>query len=73
MHGSDLIYGVMPVVILLALFVIITLPFAAASGSGDLQIFSREQWGDHAPYRQRVAVLTMLLTPHQSGPGLAAS
>jgi hypothetical protein len=44
MHGSDLIYGVMPVVILLALFVIITLPFAAASGSGDLQIFSREQW-----------------------------
>jgi hypothetical protein len=43
MHGSDLIYGVMPVVILLALFVFITLPFAVARGSGDVQIFSREQ------------------------------
>jgi hypothetical protein len=43
MHGSDLIYVVMPVVILLALFVFITLPFAAARGFGDLQIFSREQ------------------------------
>jgi hypothetical protein len=43
MHCSDLTYGVMPVVILLALFVFITLPFAAARGSGDLQIFSREQ------------------------------
>jgi hypothetical protein len=43
MHGSDLIYVVTPVVILLALFVFITLPFAAARGSGDLQVFSREQ------------------------------
>ena len=43
MHGSDLIQSVMPVVILLALFVFITLPFAAAKGSGDLQIFPREQ------------------------------
>ena len=39
MHGSALIYVVMPVVILLALFVLITLPFAAARGSGDLHIF----------------------------------
>lgn len=43
MHGSELVYVVMPVVILLALFVLITLPFAAARGAGDLQIFSREQ------------------------------
>jgi hypothetical protein len=43
MHRSDLIDGVMPVVILLALFVFITLPFAAARGSGGLQTFSLER------------------------------
>ena len=35
MQGSDLIYIVMPVVILLALVVLIALPFAGTRGSGD--------------------------------------
>jgi hypothetical protein len=38
-----------------------------------LQIFSREQRAIMLSYRPRVAVLATSLTPHPSGPALAAS
>lgn len=47
MQGSDLIYVVLPVVILLALIVLITLPFAAARSSGD-----RRSGGRHSRRQQ---------------------
>jgi len=45
MQGPDLIYIVMPVVILLALVVLIALPFAAATGSGDRRSAGRHSGG----------------------------
>jgi len=45
MRGPDLIYIVMPAVILLALVVLIALPFAAATGSGDRRSAGRHSGG----------------------------
>ena len=48
MQGPDLIRSVMPVVTLLALFVLIALPFAAARGSGDSPSGGRHSRWQHS-------------------------
>ena len=60
MREPDLIYIVMPAVILLALVVLIALPFAAATGSGDRRSAGRHSGGQEPQGQMPGAILNVL-------------